>query len=104
MMTFGYQPKIIQTLAEANIVPIDKSVESKLWFLEKDMRSNLEEIIERAQDLIKNIDAGRADTAANRIADSAGASGPINSIYAKLIGQAAEMDSLLRFATTREVK
>jgi hypothetical protein len=103
-MSFGYQSKIIQTLAEANIVPNDEHVELQLWELEKQMRANLQDIVERAQDLIKDIDAGRADTAAWRIADGAGASGPINSKYARVIGQAAEMNSLIRFATTREVK
>ncbi len=103
-MSFGYIPQVLETLAQHNIVPIDESVKLQLWNLEKQMRSDLEDIVRRAQELIKNIDDGRADTAAYRIADSAGASGPINSTYAKLIGQAAEMNSLIRFATTREVK
>ena len=98
-MSFGYQSKIVQTLAENKIVPINESIESQLLMLEKEMRGNLEEIIQRAQDLINNIDQGRADTAAWRISDSAGASGPINSVYAKVIGQATEMNSLIRFAT-----
>jgi hypothetical protein len=103
-MKFGYIPQILETLAAANIVPNDEHVELQLWELEKQMRANLQDIVERAQDLIKDIDAGRVGYVADRIADGAGASGPINSKYARVIGQAAEMNSLIRFATTREVK
>jgi methionine synthase I (cobalamin-dependent) len=101
---YGYEAKVLKTLAANNITPDNEYTGEQLERLEYDMRSNLEDIVRRAQELIKNIDEGCAEYAATRIADSAGASGPINSTYAKLIGQAAEMNTLIRYATTREVK
>jgi len=101
---YGYEAKVLKTLAASNIIADNEYTGEQLERLEYDMRSNLEEIVRRAQELIKNIDEGRVADTANRIADSAGASGPINSTYAKVIAQAAEMNTLIRFATTREVK
>jgi len=101
---YGYEAKVLETLAANNITPNNEYAGVQLLRLEYDIRNNLEEIVRRAQELIKNIDEGRVADTANRIADSASASGPINSTYAKVIAQAAEMNTLIRYATTRKVK
>ncbi|CAB4145275.1 hypothetical protein UFOVP1219_29 [uncultured Caudovirales phage] len=101
---FGYKAKIVETLAAANITPNSEYTAERLERLEYDMRDNLEDIVLRAQELIKHIDLGRADYTAQRIMDSAGASGPIPSLYEKLMVMATQMDLLLKVATTKEVK
>lgn len=96
---YGYEAKILETLAASNITPNNEYTGERLEQLEYDMRSNLEDIVLRAQDFIKHIDLGRADYTAHRIMDSAGASGPIPSLYEKLIVMATQMDLLLKVAT-----
>ena len=100
-MSFGYQAQITQTLAEANWVPKDESITRMLERHEYEMLQDLEEIVERAQGLIAKINAGRSDQAAMIMSDSAGASGPIGSLWEKLMVKSAEFRLLLQVGCER---
>lgn len=59
----------------------------------------LDDIVRRAGELLDDLrsdDVARVMTALHRIADSAGASGPIASQYAKAIAHAAKAEGLVR--------
>lgn len=65
---------------------------------EHDVRRSLASIIERATDLLAKMNGESAIYACRRIADSAGASGPIGSEYAAAIAAAARLSSLVAVA------
>jgi hypothetical protein len=98
----GQKPRILEVLQDAQMVPVDAGVERRLESAEYEMIRHLDEIVRRAQDLLGQIRMdGRPDLAAFRIADSAGASGPIGSTYEKLVHAATEMNVLLTCATMK---
>jgi hypothetical protein len=103
-MSFGYQAQISQTLADANLIPINDRIARTLDRHEYEMLQDLEEIVQRAQGFIAKINEGRADSAALWIADCAGASGPIGSIWEKLIVKSAEFRLLLEIGCEKVVK
>jgi hypothetical protein len=92
---FGEDTKILEVLATANLQPKDEYIERRLLNTERDMVRYLEDIVKRAQDLLDQMNSGRPDLAARRIADSAGASGPIGSMYERLTATATEMNVLM---------
>lgn len=103
-MSFGYQAQIGQTLADANLTPKSDRIARTLERHEYEMLQDLQEIVERAQGFIAQINKGRADSAALWIADCAGASGPIGSTWEKLIVKSAEFRLLLEIGCEKVVK
>lgn len=98
-------PSALQTQIAAVGLTLPDRVAYDAEAREEAIARSLAEIISRATDLLADLrDPDKASWAVQRILQSAGASGPIGSLWEKAVADASRLEAILNYCLVRTVE
>jgi hypothetical protein len=92
------ESSILNEIHRSGYVLDREDLEQEIAWAEDDVRRSLREIISRAEKILDGLDGEHAGFTMSRIADSAGCSGPIGSLWEKCIAKSMKIEVLTRVA------